>query len=74
MEHTMIEKGGFLMDARRAEQILKSPEKIGVRYRNNHVWIESVNKHHNKAYVTYLEKKNTVEVEIDHLIEEGPMD
>jgi H-type small acid-soluble spore protein len=62
------------MDANRAEEILKSSEKIGVRYRNNHVWIESVNKHHNKAYVTYLEKKNTVEVEIDHLREEGPMD
>ena len=61
------------MDAKRAEEILKSPDKIGVRYRNNHVWIESVNKHHNKAYVTYLEKKNTVEVEIDHLREEGPM-
>jgi uncharacterized protein (UPF0216 family) len=27
-----------------------------------------------KAYVTYLEKKNTVEVEIDQLREEGPMD
>jgi H-type small acid-soluble spore protein len=62
------------MKAKRAEEILKSQEKIAVSYRNNRVWIESVNKHHNKAYVTYLDQKNTVEVEIDHLVEEGPLD
>jgi H-type small acid-soluble spore protein len=61
------------MNANRAEEILKSPEKIGVRYRDNGVWIESVNKHNNKAYVTYLANNNTIEVEIDHLVEEGPM-
>lgn len=61
------------MDANRAEEILKSPEKIGVKYRDNHVWIESVNKQNNKAYVTYLEQENTIEVGIDQLVEEGPM-
>ncbi|CVK19013.1 MULTISPECIES: H-type small acid-soluble spore protein [Sporomusa] len=61
------------MNASRAEQILKSPDTIGVKYRNNYVWIENVDKGRNTAYVTYLEKHNTVHVDIDQLEETGPM-
>lgn len=61
------------MDARRAEQIMKSPDVIGVKYRNNYVWIEDVDKNRNTAYVTYLEELNTVHVGIDQLEETGPM-
>lgn len=61
------------LDARRAEQILKSPDTIGVKYRNNYVWIEDVDKGRNTAHVTYLEKGNTLHVGIDLLEETGPV-
>lgn len=60
------------MHANRAEQILKSAEVIGVQYRNNDVWIDKIDKGRNTAYVTYLEKHNTVQVLIDQLVETGP--
>lgn len=60
------------MHANRAEQILKSAEVIGVQYRNNDVWIDKIDKGRNTAYVTYLEKHNTVQVSIDQLVETGP--
>lgn len=60
------------MKATRAEEILKSEQPIGVKYRNNDVWIESVDKGRNTAYVTYLEEHNTVHVDIDQLEETGP--
>lgn len=60
------------MKATRAEEILKSEQTIGVKYRNNDVWIESVDKGRNTAYVTYLEQRNTVQVDIDQLEETGP--
>ncbi|MBP2634840.1 MAG: sspH [Firmicutes bacterium] len=61
------------MNASRAEQIMKSPDVIGVKYRNNYVWIEDVDKGRNTAHVTYLEERNTVHVDIDQLEETGPM-
>ncbi|WP_371365418.1 Small, acid-soluble spore protein H [Sporomusa rhizae] len=61
------------MDARRAEQILKSPDTIGVKYRNNYVWIEDVDKGRNTAHVTYLEEGNTLHVSIELLEETGPV-
>ena len=61
------------MNASRAEQIIKSSDVIGVKYRNNYVWIENVDKGRNTAYVTYLEERNTVHVDIDQLEETGPM-
>ncbi|CUH96559.1 hypothetical protein P22_2649 [Propionispora sp. 2/2-37] len=61
------------MDANRAEQIMNSPAIIGVQYRNNDVWIEDVDKETNTAHVTYLEKRNTLHVSIDQLIETGPV-
>lgn len=62
------------MKATRAEEILKSKEIIGVKYRNNDVWIESVDKERSTAYVTYLEQHNTVHVAIGQLEETGPVD
>lgn len=59
------------MDARRAEQIMKSSDIIGVKYRNNYVWIEDVDKGRNTAHVTYLEERNTLHVAIDQLEETG---
>ncbi|WP_165865971.1 H-type small acid-soluble spore protein [Lucifera butyrica] len=61
------------MNADRAEEILKSPDSIGVQYRNNYVWIEDIDKGRNTAHVTYLEKHNTIHVDIDRLVETGPM-
>ncbi|QDR83230.1 H-type small acid-soluble spore protein [Sporomusa termitida] len=61
------------MKATRAEEILKSQEIIGVKYRNNDVWIESVDKERSTAYVTYLEQHNTVHVAIGQLEETGPV-
>jgi small acid-soluble spore protein H (minor) len=61
------------MNATRAEQIMKSSDIIGVKYRNNYVWIEDVDKGRNTAHVTYLEERNTVHVDIDQLEETGPM-
>lgn len=57
------------MDAKRAEEILHARDSIGVKYRNNEIWIEKVDKTRNMALVTYLEEKNTVEVPIDQLVE-----
>jgi H-type small acid-soluble spore protein len=59
------------MRADRAEEILKSADIIGVRYRNNDVWIEDIDKGRNTAHVTYLEKNNTIHVSIDQLEETG---
>lgn len=61
------------MKATRAEEIIKSEENIGVKYRNNYVWIEDVDKGRNTAHVTYLEKGNTLHVDIDQLEETGPV-
>ena len=61
------------MDATRAEQIMRSPDTIGVKYRNNYVWIEDIDKGRNTAHVTYLEKRNTLHVSIDQLEETGPV-
>lgn len=61
------------MDASRAEQIMRSPDTIGVKYRNNYVWIEDIDKGRNTAHVTYLEQRNTLHVAIDQLEETGPM-
>ncbi|SDF41989.1 H-type small acid-soluble spore protein [Sporomusa acidovorans] len=62
------------MDAKRAEQIMRSPAIIGVKYRNNYVWIEDVDKGRNTAHVTYLEERNTLHVDIDQLEETGPVE
>ncbi|WP_425059586.1 Small, acid-soluble spore protein H [Sporomusa carbonis] len=59
------------MKVTRAEEIMKSPDIIGVKYRNNYVWIEDVDKEHNTAHVTYLEKRNTLHVDVDQLEETG---
>ncbi|HWR06738.1 H-type small acid-soluble spore protein [Sporomusa sp.] len=59
------------MKVTRAEEIMKSEEVIGVKYRNNYVWIEDVNKERSTAHVTYLEKHNTVHVDVDQLEETG---
>nr|WP_092074821.1 small, acid-soluble spore protein, H family [Dendrosporobacter quercicolus]NSL48954.1 small, acid-soluble spore protein, H family [Dendrosporobacter quercicolus DSM 1736]SDN15603.1 small acid-soluble spore protein, H-type [Dendrosporobacter quercicolus] len=61
------------MHANRAEEIMKSADVIGVQYRNNAVWIDNIDKGRNTAYVTYLEKGNTVHVSIDRLVETGPV-
>ncbi|QJW46732.1 H-type small acid-soluble spore protein [bacterium BFN5] len=61
------------MHANRAEEIMKSLNIIGVQYRNNYVWIEDIDKEHNTAHVTYLEKRNTIHVDIDQLEETGPV-
>lgn len=62
------------MEAKRAEQIMRSPAIIGVKYRNNYVWIEDVDKGRNTAHVTYLEERNTLHVGIDQLEETGPVE
>ncbi|MEN6413036.1 MAG: H-type small acid-soluble spore protein [Veillonellales bacterium] len=61
------------MKATRAEEIMKSAAAVEVHYRNNPVWIETVDKGRNAANVTYLEKGNTVEVSITQLEEKGPV-
>ncbi|MEG6584278.1 H-type small acid-soluble spore protein [Dendrosporobacter sp. 1207_IL3150] len=61
------------MRATRAEEIIKSPDIIGVQYRNNYVWIEDIDKGRNTAHVTYLEERNTIHVDIDQLVETGPI-
>ncbi|MCX7779584.1 MAG: H-type small acid-soluble spore protein [Negativicutes bacterium] len=61
------------MKADRAEEILNSPDIIGVKYRNNYVWIEDVDKGNNTAHVTYLEDRNTLHVSLDQLVETGPV-
>jgi len=59
------------MNANRAEEIIKSPDIIGVQYRGNSVWIEDIDKGRNTAHVTYLDKRNTIHVDVDQLVETG---
>ncbi|HWR44693.1 H-type small acid-soluble spore protein [Sporomusa sp.] len=61
------------MKVTRAEEIMKSEDIIGVKYRNNYVWIEDVDKGRSTAHVTYLEKRNTLHVDVDQLEETGPV-
>lgn len=61
------------MRAKRAEKIMKSPDIIGVQYRSNYVWIEDIDKGRNTAHVTYLDKRNTLHVDVDQLEETGPV-
>jgi len=61
------------MKAKQAEKIINSPDIIGVQYRNNHVWIEDLDKERNTAHVTYLEKRNTIHVDVDQLEKTGPI-
>lgn len=69
----LVLKRGVIMHANRAEEIMKSLNIIGVQYRNNYVWIEDIDKGRNTAHVTYLEKRNTIHVDIDQLEETGPV-
>lgn len=69
----LVLKRGVIMHANRAEEIMKSLNIIGVQYRNNYVWIEDIDKERNTAHVTYLEKRNTIHVDIDQLEETGPV-
>lgn len=61
------------MKATRAEEIINSPDVIGVLYRSNDVWLEKVDKGTSKAEVTYMEKGNTITVDIEQLVETGPL-
>lgn len=61
------------MKAKQAEKIMKSPDIIGVKYRSNYVWIEDIDKGRNTAHVTYLDKRNTLHVDVDQLEETGPV-
>jgi len=57
------------MNISRAEEIINSPDIIGVQFQSSNVWIEKVNKERNTAQVTNLEDHQTIDVAIDQLME-----
>ncbi|MBS4207027.1 H-type small acid-soluble spore protein [Bacillus sp. FJAT-50079] len=61
------------MDSERAQEILNSPVKINVAYHGIPVFIEKVHDEKKTATVFPLdEMKNSQEVELEGLYEEGP--
>jgi H-type small acid-soluble spore protein len=66
-----IKRSEILMQSKRVEEIISSPEKIEVLYRNNPIWIEKFNKGENTAQVTVLGSTQNMEVPVNDLVETG---
>ena len=57
------------MEARRAEEILRSSETIQVLYNNSPIWIESVDQGRQTATVTKLGEEQGFQVPVSALYE-----
>ena len=61
------------MHIRRAEEIIASPDKIEVLYRENPVWLEDI-MNDEKVYVTVLGSCKAMDVPVSDLVETGTVE
>jgi len=59
------------MQTYRAKEIINSPDKIEVLYKNISVWIENVDTTNSIANVKILDTNETLKVQVDDLNETG---
>jgi H-type small acid-soluble spore protein len=57
------------MDTERAYQIIKSPDSIEVKYNNNPVWIDYIDRSKEMAAVRLLDSNERLEVPVSQLEE-----
>lgn len=62
-------KGGVFMQTNRANEIINSPKKIEVLYKNNSVWIENVDTTNSTANVKILDTNEILKVPVNDLKE-----
>lgn len=70
MNVSKINKGGYKMDVKRAQEIVSSPDMINVYFNAIPVYIENINDKNGIAYIHHLDKPDkTEEVSIKSLVE-----
>lgn len=55
----------------RAEEIMRSPNKIDVSYNNSPVWLENINRSNNTVRVKDLANNTIIEAPVGDLVESG---